>query len=124
MIRNRKIAKYASILAAVAFVAAIQSRAQTAPATTGPASDKTKVPATATSDESDEIIKLTPFEVSAGAEQGYNAATTLAGNRLNTELRDIGNAVSVVTKQFLTDTAAVDNKSLLQYLPSGEVGSV
>ena len=133
MIRNRKIAKYASILAAVALVAAAQSRGQqatnpgqTSGTASNPTTPSTNPPAApAASDESEsEIVKLTPFEVSAGAEQGYNAATTLAGNRLNTELRDIGNAVSVVTKQFLTDTGAVDNKSLLQYLPSGEVGSV
>lgn len=123
MIRNRKIAIYGSILTAVGLLTATQIRAQQASTSSGAS---TTAPGTGkSSDESDEqIVKLTPFEVSAGAEQGYNAATTLAGNRLNTELRDIGNAVSVVTKQFLTDTGAVDNKTLLQYLPSGEVGSV
>ena len=123
MIRNRKIAIYGSILAAVGLLTASQIRAQQASTSSGAS---TTAPGTAkASDESDDqVVKLTPFEVSAGAEQGYNAATTLAGNRLNTELRDIGNAVSVVTKQFLRDTGAVDNKTLLQYLPSGEVGSV
>ncbi len=128
MIRNRKIEKYASILAALALVAAAQSRAQQASSPTAstptPPATTAGAPAAATDEGEDQIVKLTPFEVSAGAEQGYNAASTLAGNRLNTELRDIGNAVSVVTKQFLTDTGAVDNKTLLQYLPSGEVGGV
>ncbi len=82
--------------------------------------------ATAESAEVDdeEVIVLSPFEVSAEEEQGYAAATTLAGNRLNTELRDIGNAVTVVTKQFLDDIAAVDNESLLQYTVGTEVGNV
>src|SRR5690606_36262443 len=39
-----------------------------------------------------------------------------------TKLRDIGNAVSVVTTQFLEDTAATDNQSLLQYTVGTEVG--
>jgi len=70
-----------------------------------------------------EVLVLTPFEVTASTgNEGYTAATTLAGNRLNTELRDIGSAVSVVTKEFLQDTAATDNNSLLQYTVGTEVG--
>lgn len=72
--------------------------------------------------DDDEVITLTPFEVSGDSETGYAAATTLAGNRLNTELRDIGNAVSVVTSKFLKDIAATDNSTLLQYTTSSEVG--
>ena len=70
----------------------------------------------------DEVIVLSPFEVSAGNEKGYAASTTLAGNRLNTEVRDIGNAVTVITGQFMKDIGATDNKSLLQYTPNTEVG--
>jgi len=66
---------------------------------------------------------LSPFEVSAEGETGYTAATTLAGNRLNTSLRDIGNAVSVVTSQFLKDVGATSNESLLQYTTGTEVGN-
>ncbi len=126
MIRNRKRARLALILAAVALAAGAQIQAQQTnpPASTGPVAPATTATTTDELEEDDEIVQLTPFEVSAGSEQGYNAAQTLAGNRLNTDLRDIGNAVSVVTSQFLRDTGAVDNKTLLQYLPSGEVGSV
>ncbi|GAB5559202.1 MAG: hypothetical protein SynsKO_08490 [Synoicihabitans sp.] len=74
--------------------------------------------------DEEDVVVLSPFEVSAEEEQGYAAATTLAGNRLNTELRDIGNAVTVVTKQFLDDIGAVDNESLLQYTVGTEVGNV
>jgi len=70
----------------------------------------------------DELVVLSPFEVSGSATVGYAAATTLAGNRLNTELRDIGSSVSVVTSEFLRDTGATDNKTLLQYTPGTEVG--
>jgi hypothetical protein len=82
-------------------------------------------PAAATPPPEDEdIIVLSPFEVSAEEEQGYSAATTLAGNRLNTELRDIGNAVTVITGQFLQDIGATSNETLLQYTVGTEVGNV
>lgn len=83
---------------------------------------QTATPAPTTADE-EEVLVLTPFEVTAGTgNEGYTAATTLAGNRLNTELRDIGSAVTVVTKEFLQDIAATDNNSLLQYTVGTEVG--
>ena len=75
-------------------------------------------------DESD-VIVLSPFEVSAAREDGgYTAETTLAGNRLNTKLRDIGNAVTVITPQLLADIGATNNASLLQYTPNTEVGGI
>ncbi len=74
--------------------------------------------------EEEEVLQLSPFEVSADATTGYAAATTLAGNRLATELRDIGNAVTVITSQFLKDIGATDNKSLLQYTTNTEVGGI
>ncbi len=76
-------------------------------------------------DKKDEVIELSPFEVTAGdGDETYTAATTLAGNRLNTELRDIGNAVTVITSQFLKDIQATNNETLLQYTAGTEVGSV
>jgi outer membrane receptor protein involved in Fe transport len=80
--------------------------------------------APAATDPKEEILTLTPFEVSSSAEEGYAAATTLAGNRLNTQLRDVGAAVTVVTSQFLRDTGATNNQTLLQYAPSSEVGGM
>ena len=90
-----------------------------------PMAGQAVAPAGATAqDDASDVVVLSPFEVSAEAEVGYAAATTLAGNRLNTELRDIGNAVSVITSQFLRDTGAVNNETLLQYTTGTEVGSV
>jgi outer membrane receptor protein involved in Fe transport len=71
------------------------------------------------------VYELTPFEVkSTEGDEGYNAATTLAGNRLKTELRDVGSAIQVVTPQFLKDTGATNNQSLLQYTTNTEVGGL
>ncbi len=88
-----------------------------------PLAGQSVTPDAPASDTEDTVI-LTPFEVSAEAERGYSAATTLAGNRLNTELRDVGNAIQVVTSQFLKDTGAVNNETLLQYTTGTEVGNI
>ncbi len=89
--------------------------AQTAPTDATPSASA--APAT-----DEDVVVLSPFEVSASSNSGYAASTTLAGNRLNTELRDIGSAVSVVTSEFLKDVGATDNRTLLQYTTSSEVG--
>lgn len=88
-----------------------------------PARPSPVVPSTGEAEKS-EVVQLSPFEVSSRTETGYGAATTLAGNRLNTELRDVGNAVSVITPQFLKDIGATSNESLLQYTTGTEVGSI
>jgi len=85
---------------------------------------QTTAPAAATPKE-EEVLVLSPFEVSSSStEEGYNASTTLAGNRLKTDLRDVGSAIQVVTPQFLKDTGATDNASLLQYTTGTEVGGL
>src|SRR5438552_10818227 len=111
-ITDTSLHKTAKVLVSALLFAAGTSLAQQ----TTPASATTTQPA------EEEVIVLSPFEVSSSGEQGYTASTTLAGNRLNTEVRDIGNAVTVITKQFLNDIGATDNKTLLQYTTNTEVG--
>ncbi len=78
-----------------------------------------------TAPESDSgVLVLSPFEVSASGDNGYAAATSLAGNRLNTELRDVGSAITVVTAQMLRDIGATSNETLLQYTTNTEVGNI
>lgn len=80
--------------------------------------------APATDEEREQIVELTPFEVSSERDTGYGAATTLAGNRLNSELRDLGNSISVITPEFLRDIGATNNETLLQYTLGTEVGNI
>lgn len=82
------------------------------------------MPKDRSSPDADEVIELTPFEVSGKNDVGYAAASSLAGNRLNTDLRDVGSAISVVTAQMLRDLAATSNESLLQYTTNTEVGNI
>jgi hypothetical protein len=82
-------------------------------------------PASSATPDKEEVITLSPFEVTAtGDSDSYTADSTLAGNRLNTKLRDIGSSITVVTSQFLRDTAATDNTTLLQRIAGAEVGGV
>src|SRR5688500_1340227 len=91
----------------------------------GPLWAQATAPATAASEPpEEEVVVLSPLEVRTDAAEGYHAADTLAGNRLNTELRDIGNAVTVITAKFLQDVRAVNNETLLQYTVGTEVGNV
>jgi len=52
-------------------------------------------------------ITLSPFEVRADA-RGYQATNTMSGTRLNSKLEDLASSITVVTKQQLLDTAAID----------------
>ena len=115
----------AVLVAAISACASI--RAQTAPSPSEPASATTTTAASTTSPDTskEEAVVLSPFEVSATAgKESYTAESTLAGNRLSTDLRDIGSSVSVVTSQYLLDIGATDNTSLLQSLGGTEVGGV
>lgn len=114
---NQRTLKYAVALASALTIAG------SAYAQAVSAEPQTNTSAPATTTELEETIILTPFEVSSSKDVGYSASTTLAGNRLNTELRDVGSAISVVTEQFMKDIGATDNTTLLQYTTATEVGS-
>ncbi|MFA5264005.1 MAG: TonB-dependent receptor plug domain-containing protein, partial [Opitutaceae bacterium] len=78
----------------------------------------------ATTDESEEVI-LSPFVVSADDEKDrYQATSTLAGTRVKTDLKDIASSLSVITAQFLKDTGATNNQTLLVYTTNTEVGGI
>ncbi len=65
------------------------------------------VPAAPTSETPEEnVVSLSPFEVSTSRDVGYTATSTLAGSRMNSDLRDTPSAISVMTKEFLDDIAA------------------
>ncbi len=91
---------------------ASSTMAQTAPAPSAPPND-------------DDVVTLSPFEVSTDQQgNSYSTTSTLAGNRLNTDLRDLGTSLSVYNTQFLSDIGATDARSLLQYTLGTEVGGV
>ncbi|HEX2855604.1 MAG TPA: TonB-dependent receptor plug domain-containing protein [Opitutaceae bacterium] len=65
-------------------------------------------------------VVLSPFVVDSSKDQGYRATSTLAGSRINTDLRDIAASITVLTKEFLIDVAAVDVNDVLAYTANAE----
>jgi outer membrane receptor protein involved in Fe transport len=55
----------------------------------------------------EDTVELSPFTVTA-ENNGYQASNTMSGTRLNTKLEDLASSITVITKQQLIDTAAVD----------------
>ncbi len=72
-------------------------------------------PAAATGTAEDPTVKLSPFVVATEKDTGYAATSTLAGSRLNTDLRDTPAAISVMTREFLLDIGAVNVTEALGY---------
>ncbi|MBE2215693.1 MAG: TonB-dependent receptor plug domain-containing protein [Opitutaceae bacterium] len=121
---DRNLTRTAAALAiALTISGHVRAQQTAAPDAGTPAPAPSATPA-ATEEEEGEMIVLTPFEVTASTENSYAEANTLAGTRLNTELRDLGNAVSVINSQFLKDTGATNNETVLQYAINAEVGNV
>jgi outer membrane receptor for ferric coprogen and ferric-rhodotorulic acid len=67
-------------------------------------------------------VTLSPFVVEESEDRGYAATSTLAGTRLRTELKDVGAAISVVTAQFMADTASTNARDILVYTTNTEAG--
>ena len=99
---------YAALLAFAALAAPTQGWTQTTSRTAAP--------------EKDEAVVLSPFVVTAEENSGYAATQTLAGTRLKTNLRDLAAAITVVTPEFMQDTAAGTLEELMTYTPSTEIG--
>jgi outer membrane receptor for ferric coprogen and ferric-rhodotorulic acid len=70
-----------------------------------------------------DIVELSPFTVETDRDLGYQAENTLAGSRLNTQLRDTAGSVSVFTKEFLDDLAITDVKELVEYSVNSEMNT-
>jgi hypothetical protein len=101
-------------------VAIATSLAWTSPVLLAQAIDTAKVDAV----EANDVIQLSPFEVSSSQDKGYAATSSLAGSRLNTELRDIAAAVQVITPEFMQDLGATNLQKLLLYTTNTEVAGI
>ena len=71
-----------------------------------------------------EVLVLSRFVVTPEEDDGYRATSTLAGTRLKTDLKDIASAISVVTSEFMRDTASKNSEDLLLYTLGTEIGGV
>lgn len=71
-----------------------------------------------------ESIVLSPFVINAERESGYLGTQTLGGNRLSTDIRDIGSSISVYTKDLIDDLGITNLSDILVYGVGTEVGGV
>ncbi len=67
-----------------------------------------------------ETVILSPFVVDAATDEGYRATSTLAGNRIKTDLKDVAASVSVLTTDFLDDLGANDVASAMAFVAGAE----
>lgn len=68
-----------------------------------------------------EVVELTPFVVSAESDHGYQAITTLAGGRIQSELKDTPATVSILTKEFMQDLGLDNIVDFSVWAPNAEV---
>src|SRR5271165_3253454 len=81
--------------------------------------NQTTPPVATTGTAQEEPMLMSPFEVDSTKDTGYRARNTLAGSRINTELKYVAGPITVVTKDFLDDIGAVNVNDILTY----EVGT-
>ncbi|PTX98404.1 Plug domain-containing protein [Opitutus sp. ER46] len=98
-------ARYAA-LPALLLAAAATAFGQTAPTPNAAAAAATKKPVPITTE--DDTVQLSPFTVSTDRDTGFVAASSLAGGRLATDLKDTPVAYSVITRDFI-DALSLEN---------------
>jgi hypothetical protein len=74
-----------------------------------------QTPVTSSPSSSGDVVELNPFSVDASKDIGYYAENTLAGSRLNTNVGDLAASITVVTKQQLDDTGALNINDVFLY---------
>ena len=67
----------------------------------------------------DEVYTLSPFEVTADA-TGYFQANAMSGTRLNSKIEDLGQSITVMTKEQMSDFAMLDVNDVFDYMASTE----
>lgn len=81
-----------------------------APASPSPASEKPLA---------NDAVVLSPFEVSTDKDNGFAAASSLAGGRLALDLRDTPAAYSVITREFIDALGITDLQSAAEWTTGG-----
>ncbi|MFT3867831.1 MAG: hypothetical protein QM715_04970 [Nibricoccus sp.] len=118
-------------LAPAAFVLATSAWAQVAPVTpaTEPIRPKSEVaekkipvetvPAASEPPPEGEVLVLSPFEVIT-SNKGYYSANSMSGTRMNSKIEDLGQSITVMTKEQMNDFAMRDINDVFDYMASTE----
>ncbi len=104
-----------AILAVPSFAQTVQPNAA-APA--DPAADK-KIPVEAAEKPAGDTIELSPFTVVSN-NKGYFQSNTMSGTRLNSKIEDLGQSITVMTKEQMSDFAMLDINDVFDHMASTE----
>lgn len=63
----------------------------------------------------EEVLEMSPFEVSTSQDRGYYASNAISGSRVDAAIQDIPLTIEVVTSEFIKDTGATDLRESLRY---------
>lgn len=83
---------------------------------------QSSVPAHPAGAASDEVVVLSPFQVTAENDNGYNTTNTVGATRVNIALKDVPLSVAVLNRQFIDDLNAFDGYQALRFV-SGVSGA-
>jgi len=93
--------------------------AKTAPSATQKVTVKTVETKTTDASSDGEVVKLSPFEVVADT-HGYYSTNSMSGTRFNTNLKDLGSSITVMTKEQMSDFAMLDINDVFLYTANAE----
>lgn len=73
---------------------------------------------------SDEIVELSPFQVTTESFKGYTASQTLAGSRLKMNVDEVGSSIQIVTPEFMHDIGSTSLNELFLFTTSTESSGI
>lgn len=106
----------------IAAAPALRAQTAQAPAEAPPTSQAAPPPtvsAPAPAPAPDQTLVLSPFEVQENT-TGYYTPNTESATRINSKLQDIGSAISVVSKQEMSDFAMLNINDIFMYSPNAQ----
>lgn len=112
---------YLCLVASALMASGQPARAQTAPAAAPTTATTTTSAAATATDPNAPTVELSPFEVRADDDVGYQAGNTTSGSRLNSRLKDTPASVSAFTPEFLSDIAATNLEEMLAHATNVEI---
>ncbi|HUR59025.1 MAG TPA: Plug domain-containing protein, partial [Opitutaceae bacterium] len=120
-----------SLVTSLAILFSLAAFAQSVPPPTTPPAPKpgtTTTPpvapvATTPPATGEKAIELSPFEVRAEDDAGYQAMNTTSGSRLASSLKDTAASISPFTPEFLSDIAATNVQEMLAYAANAELNA-
>ncbi len=71
----------------------------------------------------EEVVELSPFEVSAKKDVGYAALSSIGATRTNTPLIDLAQSVNIINQEFLNDAAPSELYDVLRYVSGVSIES-